>query len=699
MDTSSISTDNLLIELGTEELPPTALLNLSQHFGQQIINQLQKNGLSCQDYEIFATPRRLAILIQQVQTRQADQVIRRKGPSVQAAFDKEGKPTRAALGFARSCRVAVNELGREKTDKGEWLCWEQEQAGQPLDTLIEPIIQGALDKLPIPKRMRWGDRQDLFVRPAHWLLVILGDKVLDCTVLSLTASRYTYGHRFMRPDRIRIDDPLQYKSVLRQQGKVIANFTERREMIEQQILEIAEQQQAKAVIDPALLDEVCAMVEWPVAICGSFDADFLKVPPEALISAMKKHQKYFHLLDQNQHLLPLFITIANIDSNTPEVVRQGNERVIRPRLADAAFFWQQDVNIPLQQQVERLRNVVFQNRLGSLYDKTMRVVQISSHLADYLSLDQEKTKRVAFLSRADLLTEMINEFPDLQGIMGRYYAHAQGEDKKVAIALDELYLPRFSGDNTSSNPYAQVVSLADRMDTLCGIFAIGLSPSGDKDPFALRRASLGILRTLIENRIDLSLSALFQWVQNAYPAEIAVLFNQQAVFTFINERLRGYALEQGFGHDLFDAVSGIQQDNPLDSMRRLQAIAEFLQQPQATDLAAANKRISNIMKKNPPPEEIDINQSLLQLEAEQNLYQQIVHLQQQLTPLLEQGAYRQYLLQLAPINEVVNHFFDQVMVMAEDPVIQRNRLALIAQLRKLFLRVADFSLIQTASKG
>ncbi len=697
MNNTTISRKNLLVEIGTEELPPTALSRLSEHFCQGIIEQLEKLQLTHEGFEAFATPRRLGILVKNLQTRQANQRLKRKGPSVKAAFDTAGNPTKATLGFARSCNTTVDQLGREKTDKGEWLSYQVNIPGKETAELLPTIITTALDKLPIPKRMHWADLDVLFVRPVHWLLVLLGHSPIDCQLLGVKSGNKTYGHRFHHPKAIEIQDPLEYEQCLLEQGKVIANFQQRREKIHQQIIALAGKHQAEAVIDNDLLDEVTAMVEWPVAISGSFDQEFLQVPAQALISAMKKHQKYFHLLDQNGQLLPRFITIANIESSKPEYIQQGNERVIRPRLSDASFFWNQDLKQPLDKQVERLRTVVFQNKLGSLFDKTQRVIRLSHYLASLWQVDTRLAERAAWLGKADLMSEMINEFPDLQGIMGRYYALHQGEEEAVAIAIDEQYLPRYSGDRVSQNPYAQILAIADKLDSIYGIFAIGMAPTGDKDPFALRRASLGILRTLVENQKDVDLCDLLQQLAQIYPKAISSLANSEQMIQFINDRFKGYILDQGYRYDIFDAVVSISSCNPHDMLLRIQAVDNFLKLPQATALAAANKRIANILKKNRQdlPAETDVNAALFSETAEQHLYQAMQGLEQQLKQQYEKRDYNGCLISLATLDQAVDQFFDSVMVMVEDTAIKTNRMALIAKLHQQFSQIADLSRITT----
>jgi glycyl-tRNA synthetase beta chain len=689
-----IETKNLLIELGTEELPPTALASLSEHFTSGIISQLDKLQLSYTQVESFATPRRLAVVITQLACKQADLTKTRKGPAVTSAFDAQGQPSKAAIGFAKSCNTIVDQLSREKTDKGEWLSYTITQAGKDTTDLLADIIQNSLDKLPIPKRMRWGALDSLFVRPVHWLLVLFGNDVVNCNLMSVVSSNQTFGHRFHHPDAIVITNPLEYESTLLNQGMVIPSFTKRKEIIRSQAIDIADKNNSFAVIDEDLLNEVTGMVEWPVALSGSFDKEFLDVPAEALISAMKKHQKYFHMLDKNNKLLPFFITVANIESKQVSLIVEGNERVIRPRLSDANFFWKNDLQVPLDNHLESLKKVVFQNKLGSLYDKTKRVAAVSNYLAKLLNCDLSIAERAASLSKTDLMSEMISEFPDLQGIMGRYYAQHQSENKDVAIALDEQYLPRFSGDIVSSNRYAQILSIADRIDSLFGIFSIGMQPTGDKDPFALRRASLGILRTLVENKLDIDLSDLLQHVAIIYPDTISNQSDTPLLLKFIDDRFKGYLLDRDITNDIFDSVCAVNIHNPYDFYLRVHAVNHFVQLPEAKSLAAANKRISNILKKNNIKSSLSINTSIFVEDSERALFNSMNALEEQLEKLYEHRDYTQYLVLLSGLHNAIDDFFDNVMVIADDESLKNNRIALVYSVHNLFLKIADLSLLQ-----
>ncbi|MCU7834732.1 MAG: glycine--tRNA ligase subunit beta [gamma proteobacterium symbiont of Taylorina sp.] len=695
MSTNAADKKDLLIELGTEELPPTALKGLLKAFCQGIVKGLAEASLNYDEINSYATPRRLAIVIKQLDTTQADKSIERRGPALQAAFDEEGCPSKAAIGFAKSCGVEVENLSKLETDKGAWLAYTMSEKGRQSREIIPTIFQTALDKLPIPKRMHWGDLDAMFVRPVHWAIILLGDEMIQTEILSVTSSNKTRGHRFHYPHSITISAPAEYEALLQEKGKVIADFDKRQTLILQQIVAAADDIGGEAVIDPDLLDEVTSMVEWPQVIVGEFEKHFLEVPSEALISAMKKHQKYFHLVDNNGQLMPYFITISNIESSDPQQIKEGNERVIRPRLSDASFFWSQDKKTPLQSKLERLKSVVFQNKLGTVYDKTQRVTQLAAIIAGQLNSDVVQAKRAAQLAKCDLMSEMVNEFPDLQGIMGRYYALNDGEDQSVAQALDEQYMPRFAGDNTPSTVNGQVLSIAERIDTLMGIFALGQIPTGDKDPFALRRAALGLLRTIIENKLVLDIPGLLQQSADLFPEEVKANKACDAVYQFMLDRLKGYFSDQSIAADVFDSVVALAPAQPLDFSRRIEAVAQFKQLEASESLAAANKRITNILKKieGQLPQQIDKN--LLVEEAEQHLAEQLSYVTEQVTPLLADAQYTQALTQLSELRDVVDKFFDDVMVMAEDEALKNNRIALLNQLRGQFMQVADLSLIQT----
>ena len=501
---------DLIFELGTEELPPVALKELSRALEQEFVAGLKKAGLQHGEVISYATPRRLALLVKDCATRQPDRILEKRGPAVQAAFDDKGNPSKAAEGFARSCGTTVDKLDRLKTGKGEWLMYRLKENGKDAAKLLPKIAESALNRLPIPKRMRWGNSDAQFVRPVHWLLFKQGSKVISCRLLDVDAGERSYGHRFHHPDSLDIEIPASYADLLESKGKVIAHFDTRRDNIQTQVEKVAETLGGRADIDANLLDEVTALNEWPVAITGSFEKKYLAVPPEALILTMKKNQKYFPLFDADGRLMNHFITIANIDSPKPEVISEGNERVIRPRLADAMFFWEQDGKRRLEDHLESLKSVVFEQKLGSMYDKSRRVATLAAWVAEQTGADARLTERAGMLSRCDLMTHMVGEFADMQGIMGRYQAQRDGEPQELALAMEEFYLPRYSGDRLPQSPTGVALSLAEKIDTLCGIFGIGMKPTGDKDPFALRRAALGALRIVREHSLTLDIRELLE---------------------------------------------------------------------------------------------------------------------------------------------------------------------------------------------
>ena len=682
---------DFLVELGTEELPPKALLRLSHSFRDELVRGLASSHLDHGEVSAYATPRRLAVLVEDLLLRQPDQRFERRGPAVSAAFDAAGKPTQAALGFARSCGVEVDALQRLETDKGAWLVHRGVQPGAPAAELLPGLVQQALDRLPIAKRMRWGSGRSEFVRPVHWLVMFLGEEVVPASVLGVESGNRTYGHRFHAPAPITLRNPREYRARLAEEGRVIVDFAERRERVRSQVEAAASAAGGKAVLDDELLDEVTALVEWPVAIAGRFEEKFLEVPPEALISSMQGHQRYFPVRDADGRLLPVFIAVANIESRQPELVRQGNERVIRPRLADAAFFWEQDRKRPLADRIEQQRSVVFQQQLGSVYAKTERVVALCRWLAERLGADVALAERAGWLSRCDLYTEMVGEFPELQGIMGRYYATHDGEPAEVAVALDELYQPRFAGDDVPASTLGQILAIADRADTLIGIFAIGREPTGDRDPFALRRAALGMMRTLIERELDVDLQALLQAAAELLPDELEAGKRVEQVFDFCLERLRVYYTDQGVATELYDAVAALRPSQPLDFHHRLQACRAFVQLPEAEALAAANKRIRNILRRADTDIPDAVDPQALQDAAERALHQAVEEAAVEVAPLLAEHRYESALTRLAQLRGPVDHFFDEVMVMADDARLRSNRLALLQRLENLFLRIADIS--------
>lgn len=691
-------TKDLLIEIGTEELPPKALKRLSQAFGSGIKAGLEKASLSHGELTLYAAPRRLAVLVCDLVTGQQDKEVQRRGPAVTAAFGDDGCPTQAAMGFAKSCGVEVEALDKLETDKGAWLVFNTVQAGQQTAQLIPQIVTSALDQLPIPKRMRWGAHKAEFVRPVHWVVLLFGDEVIDAEILTAKAGRETRGHRFHHPASIYIAEPRAYAPILESEGHVIADFNDRREAVRAQVLEVAAKLGGEAVIDEELLDEVSSMVEWPVAVSGDFEQRFLEVPPEVLITTMKTNQKYFHVVDKQGKLLPHFITVSNIDSKDVQQVRAGNERVVRPRLEDADFFWNQDRKHTLETLNERLKSVVFQNKLGSVYDKVQRVEQLAQAVAAQLGSDEKLAQRAASLCKCDLMSEMVGEFPSLQGIMGRYYALHDKEPGEVATALDEQYMPRFAGDQLPQTATGQAVAIADKLDTIVGIFAIGQIPTGDKDPFALRRAALGIMRIIIEQGLPLDLLQLIHTATEQFSGVVKGMQQKalaEQVYEFTMDRLRAYYSDTGVAADVFEAVLAQRPTQPYDFHRRVEAVNQFRALPEAESLAAANKRIANIIRQADITPAEFVQDNLLLEKSEQTLAQQIDAMAEEVSPLFEAQDYQQALTRLASLRESVDTFFDDVMVMVDDEDLRNNRLALLGRLRNLFLRVADVSCLQS----
>jgi glycyl-tRNA synthetase beta chain len=685
---------DLLVEIGTEELPPKALHRLSNAFAEGMSKGLDAAALKPSKIYSYASPRRLALLIKQLPVCQQDRETVRRGPALAAAFDDDGCPTQAAVGFARSCAVDVEQLDQLETKKGSWLSFRAVEKGKPVSELIPAMVRKALAGLPIPKRMRWGDRDHEFVRPVHWVVLLFGDEIINADILGIRAGRYTQGHRFHHPEPIFIGEPEAYLPLLETEGRVLADFATRREAIRGQVLEQAKQLNGQAVIEDELLDEVAALVEWPVALSGRFDKDFLKVPAEALVSSMQDHQKYFPVMDENGNLLPYFIAIANLDSKDPQQILAGNERVIRPRLADAAFFWDQDCKQPLANRIDDLRNMVYQKKLGSLFEKQQRVAKLAAEIALLVGSSSSDAQRAARLCKCDLVTSMVYEFPDLQGIMGCYYARHDGEPDAVANAIEEHYRPRFAGDELPDSVTGQVLALADRLDSLVGIFAIGQQPSGDKDPFALRRAALGVVRICIEKNLDLDLESLLHSSTATFAASVNATSATADVFGYVMDRLRAYYQESAVEVDLIDAVLATRPTRLLDFDRRIQACRLFRQLPEAESLAAANKRIANILKKTDQIIPAKVDPGCLVDDAEKQLAEQLNDMSTAVSPLMEAGEYTPALMQLAGLRESVDAFFDQVMVMADDDTLRANRLSLLQNLSELFLRIADLSRLQ-----
>jgi glycyl-tRNA synthetase beta chain len=690
---------DFLVEIGTEELPPKALRELELAFANGVKNGLDQAGLAHGEILSFATPRRLAVLVKKLVSRQSEQNIKRRGPPVSAGFDASGQPTRAATAFAESCGVEVSALQRLEEGKGTFLFYIGTKPGTDTVALVPGIVQASLDALPIPKRMRWGAGTAEFVRPVHWLVMLYGKDVVPATVLDVPSGNVTRGHRFMAPKEIRLTSPLGYAKALRDRGKVIADFVERREAIRVGVNAKAQEVGGTAVIGDALLDEVTALVEWPVPLAARFEERFLTLPREVLIATLQEHQRYFPVENANGGLMSWFITVSNIESLDPEQVRAGNERVVRPRLADAAFFWEQDRKQPLAARREALDKVTFQAKLGSVGDKVRRNRELAGEMAASLGKDRAAAERAAELCKCDLLTSLVGEFPELQGLMGGYYALADGESQEVAAAVREHYMPRGAGDGLPSSDAGVAVGVADKLDTLAGIFAIGQKPTGAKDPFGLRRAAIGVLRTLIEKGIEIDLRALIEKAVALQPVQGQRIAYD--IYESLMERLRAYYLDSAdaagapdkkpITTEMFDAVLATQPRSPLDFDARLRALSAFLELPEAASLTAANKRIANILRKSDSSASKDVDIEALKEPAEVKLFDAMRALRENVAAATARREYAAALGQLAQLRPAVDGFFDSVMVNAEDPKLRANRLALLANLRDLFGGVADLS--------
>lgn len=683
-----MTSQDFLVELGTEELPPKSLLTLANAFADGITQGLKEANITFQGSTVFATPRRLAVRIDKLATQQPDSQVEKRGPACKA-------PTKAVEGFARSCGVSVDQLAVISTDKGDYYQFKSRVKGAPTQQLLPELISQALQQLPIPKRMRWGISREEFVRPVKWLVMLLGDEVVPATLLGLKAGRKTFGHRFHYNQAIELISPAEYEQKLREPGHVLVDINQRREHIRAAVIAEAEKLGGNVEIDPDLLDEVTALNEWPVALSGRFEQRFLQVPPEALILSMKENQKYFHVVDSQGQLMPHFITIANLQSTDPEQVVEGNEKVIRPRLADAAFFYDTDRKRPLATRVDDLKQIIFQNQLGSLYDKTCRIAELAGHIANALGQNESDARRAGQLAKADLLTDMVYEFTDLQGLMGYYYARHDGEPEDVAKAINEQYLPRHAGDQLPETDPGCALAIADRLDTLTGLFGINQPPTGSKDPFALRRAALGVLRIMVERGINLDLHPLIEKSASLHSSLPAAATVVEQVSTFMLERFRAWYEDKGVPIDRYLAVQALQPTNPLDFNQRVLAVDNFAKLPQASALAAANKRVSNILTKQDTQPPATVDKAHLIDPAEQALASQIDNLESTLAPLFASGDYQQALTELATLQPLVDQFFEQVMVMTEDTQLRMNRMALLARLRQLFLRAADISLLHT----
>lgn len=687
----------LLIEIGTEELPPKALKRLADSLAQSMAQQLVEAQLIATADQVswYAAPRRLAVNVNQVALTQPEQNIERRGPAVKAAWDADGAPTKATLGFARGCGVEPQQLETLATDKGEWLIYRNRQPGDSAIKLVPAMVVDAVRQLPIDRRMRWGNGDGEFVRPVHWLVALLGAEVIEFELFGISAGRDSRGHRFHANHAVRLEDADSYLNALRV-AHVVADYAERQGLIVEQVETLAASVDGTVVLEPGLLDEVTSLVEWPQAVMGSFDPEFLQVPAEALVASMGDHQKYFHLLAGDRQLLPYFITVSNLDCSDSGLIVAGNQRVLRARLADARFFWESDRKRSLRQMAEGLGSVVFQQKLGSVADKCARVAGLVDTIlaASENAINRQFAVEAAQLCKADLLSDMVAEFPDLQGVMGKYYAAADGLAEPVGEAIREHYLPRFAGDQLPVSDLGAALALADRIDTLVGIFAIGAVPSGDKDPFGLRRAALGVIRIQLECGLDLELFPLLQQAVAGLPAALQDAAVANRVEDFISDRYRGYAETAGFAHDEIEAVLAVNPARLLDTQARLLAVQAFRSHPAATRLAAANKRVANILSKAENQTGHAVDLQLLLEPQEQALYEALQASEVAVQPIIVQRDYLAVCQQLAGLREVVDEFFDAVMVMAEDDKLRHNRLALLRQMRQLFLQVADFSRLQ-----
>lgn len=705
MKTKNNSTADLLIEIGTEELPPKNLKKLNDAFVNEIKKGILDAGLTFENEHTvgFASPRRLAVLVKNLSLKQADRIIVKRGPAKNAAFDSSGNPTKAALGFAESCGVTIDSISYQETDKGAWLVYEQKEPGLATEELIPKIVLQALNNLPAPRRMRWGNHDFSFIRPVHWVVLLLNDKIIPAELFGIRSDKKTIGHRFHHPEPIEISSPEKYEATLKNAGYVIASFEKRRAAIKEQ-LDSYQTSNRSVFINDDLLDEVTGLVEWPVVLLGKFDKEFLKIPKEALISAMQVHQKCFPMLDETGNLLETFLITSNIASKDPNAVIKGNESVMQARLADAAFYYRIDKEIPLEMLRENLKNVVFQAGLGTLWDKSERMAALSNSIAKKMGANDSNTERAATLCKADLLTQMVGEFPELQGIMGRYYA-SDKEAVEVAKAIEEHYHPRFAQDTLPISLEGSALAITDRIDSLVGIFGLGKVPTGDKDPFALRRQALGITRILIEKNLNLDLYELLEESREIYKGHKIIIKDEflEKAKEFLYNRLLNYCLENGF---FGNVVTAVKSRSPLDSIEegryplnfylRCIALNDFVKNPSMKEkleaLIAANKRVKNILSKTSITKN-DIDDKLLKETAEIQLAKCILDKEKEITPLLEKMDFTKALLVLSELREPIDQFFTDVMVMVEDQALRDNRLQLLNRLRNLFLQIADISLL------
>ena len=689
-----MSEQNFLVELGTEELPPKALRSLGTAFADNLKQELIKADLPFANVHWYAAPRRLAVYVTNLADAQADKQVEKRGPAVQAAFDADGNPTKAALGWARGNGIEVSDAQRLTTDKGEWLLHIADIKGKTSAELLPSIVEYAVTHLPIPKAMRWGNTNIQFIRPVHTLTLLLGEQLLPATILGINSSRTIRGHRFMGEAEFTLEHADQYLRLLEDAGKVLADYQRRKDIITQGVEQAATAAGGVADLDDDLLEEVTSLVEWPVVLTAHFENDFLEVPAEALVHTMKSDQKYFPVYDSAGNLMPTFIFVTNIESKDPSQIISGNEKVVRPRLADAQFFYDNDRKTPLSARLEQLDSVLFQQQLGSVREKSERISKLSGFIAAAIGADQVKAERAGLLSKCDLVTDMVFEFAETQGVMGMHYARHDGEDEAVALAIKEQYQPRFSGDELPSQDIAAAVALADKLDTLVGIFGIGQTPKGDKDPFALRRAALGALRIIVEKGYDLDLPVLIEQARALYGDKLSNNNAAEEILDFMLGRFRAWYQDLGYNIDVIQAVLARRPTRPADFDARVKAVSQFRKLDAAAALAAANKRVGNILAKFDGEIPSQVNTNLLQDDAEKVLAHQLSELSERVAPLFAKADYQSALSELARLQENVDSFFDEVMVMADDEALRLNRLSLLNQLRNLFLRVADISLLQ-----
>ncbi|HED4420863.1 TPA: glycine--tRNA ligase subunit beta [Pasteurella multocida] len=689
-----MTTQNFLAEIGTEELPPKALKKLATAFAENVEQELNQAGLAFESVQWFAAPRRLAVKVLALATSQPSKEIEKRGPAVSAAFDAEGKPTKAAEGWARGCGISVEQAERVATDKGEWLVHRATIEGQPTKNLLKDMVANALAKLPIPKPMRWADKTVQFIRPVHTVTMLLGDELIEGEILGVESARTLRGHRFLGEREFQISHADQYPALLKEKGSVVADFNERKALILAKSQEKATALGGVADIEDDLLDEVTSLVEYPNVLAAKFEERFLAVPAEALVYTMKGDQKYFPIYDKDGKLLPHFIFVSNINPDDPSKIIEGNEKVVRPRLTDAEFFFKTDLKQRLEDQLPRLETVLFQQQLGTLRDKTARIEQLAGEIAKQIGADEAKAKRAGLLSKCDLMTNMVFEFTDTQGVMGMHYARHDGEDEEVAVALNEQYMPRFAGDELPKSLVASAIALADKFDTLTGIFGIGQQPKGSADPFALRRAALGALRIIVEKNLPLDLAEIVKKSSALFGDKLTNANVVEDVVEFMLGRFRAWYQDEGIAVDVIQAVLARRPTKPSDFDARVRAVSHFRALEAAEALAAANKRVSNILAKVEGELPANIDTTLCAEAAEKVLAEQVIVLQTELAPLFAKGEYQVALDRLAALREPVDTFFDNVMVNAENPQLRQNRLAILNNLRNLFLQVADISLLQ-----